>query len=88
MLVEIHRTLFKEKIQIEPVDVGKRLLRFYDFVNQSAKADEEFATEHSRILEYSKAAIQGTNSKSNRIKRGEIIQDVIIGDFVFDRTEE
>ncbi len=87
LLVEIHRTLFKEKTKIEAVDVGKRLLRFYDFVNQSAKADEELATENSRILEYYKAAIQGTNSRSNRIRRGEIIQAVINGDFEFDRKK-
>ena len=81
LIIEIHRALFKEKINLEPVEVGKRLLRFYDLVNKSAKADEEFAAEHHEVMEYYNAAIQGTNNRTNRIKRGKIIQDVINGDF-------
>ncbi len=80
LLVEIHRTLFKEKNNVKPIEVGKRLLRFYDLVNKSAKANEGVGTEHGRIQEYYKAALQGTQSRSNRIRRGEIIQDVINGD--------
>ncbi len=88
LIIEIHRASFKEKINIEPVEVGKRLLRFYDLVNKSAKADEEFATEHQKIMEYYNAAIQGTNSRTNRIKRGKIIQVVINGDFEFEKKEK
>ena len=85
LIIEIHRALFKEENNVKPIEVGKRLLRFYDLVNKSAKANEEFATQLSRIQEYYKAAIQGTQSRSNRIRRGEIIQDVINGDFEFDK---
>lgn len=87
LLVEIHRTLFKEDNNVKPIEVGKRLLRFYDLVNKSAKANEEVGTEHSRIQEYYKAAIQGTQSRSNRIRRGKIIKDVINGDFKFGKKE-
>lgn len=84
LIIEIHRTLFREKMNVEPVELGERLLRFYNLVNKSAKADEAFATEHQKIMEYYNAAIQGTNSRTNRIKRGKIIQDVINGDFEFE----
>lgn len=85
LLVEIHRTLFKEENNVKPVEVGKRLLRFYDLVNKSAKANEGVRTEHGRIQEYHKAALQGTQSRTNRINRGKIIQDVINGDFTFNQ---
>lgn len=49
LLVEIHRSLFKEENNVKPIEVGKRLLRFYDLVNESAKANEAVGTEHSRI---------------------------------------
>ena len=88
LLVEIHRALFKEKKNIKPVEVGKRLLLFYDLVNKLARTDEEIGTEHSRIQEYYKAAIQGTQSRSNRIKRGKVIQDVINGNFEFGKKEK
>lgn len=81
LIVEIHRALFREKINVKPAEVGKRLLHFYDLVNKSAKADEEFAKEHRKTMEYHNAAIQGTNSRTNRISRGKIIKDVINGDF-------
>ena len=78
LLVELYRALFRAEIDIKPVEVSKRLQRFYDLVDKSDQI------EHSRIQEYYKATIQGTNSRTNRIKRGEILQDVINGDFVFD----
>lgn len=84
LIVEIHRALFREEINVKPAEVGKRLLRFYDLVNKSAKADEEFEKKHRKIMEYHNAALQGTNNRSNRIRRGEIIQAVINGDFEFD----
>ena len=88
LLVETHRALFKVGNNFKPIEVGKRLLRFYDLVNKSDKADEEFATEHRKIMEYYNATIQGTNSRTNRIKRGKIIQDVINSDFEFEKKEK
>ncbi len=85
LLVEIHRALFKAKKNIKPIEVGKRLQRFYDLVNKLARTDEEIGTKHSRIQEYYQAAIQGIQSRSNRIRRGEIIQAVINGDFEYDK---
>ena len=84
LLVEIHRALFKEENNLKPIEVGKRLLQFYELVDKSAKADEDSGTENDRLQEYYKAALQGTQSRSNRIRRGKIIQDVINGNFQFD----
>lgn len=84
LLVEIHRALFKSDNNIKPINVGKRLLQFYDLVNMSAQTDEKIGTENSRIQEYYLATIQGTNSRTNRISRGKIIKDVINGNFEFD----
>ncbi len=84
LIVEIHRALFREEINAKPAEVGKGLLRFYDLVNKSGKADEDFAKKHRQIMEYHNSALQGTNSRTNRIRRGKIIQDVINGDFEFD----
>ncbi len=81
LLVEVYRALIIEELNIKPVEVSKRLLQFYDLVNQSNQTDVDFSKEHSRIQEYYKAAIQGTQSRSNRIRRGQIIQDVITGSF-------
>ncbi len=88
LLVEVYNALFETEKRIKAAEVGERLQRFYDLVDKSARTDEDFGTENGRLQEYYKAALQGTNSKTNRIRRGKIIQDVINGDFVFDRTEK
>ena len=81
LLVEIHRALFKTEKKFKSEEVGKRLQKFYDLVDRSAHTDEDLGTENDRLQEYYKAALQGTNSRTNRIRRGKIIQDVINGDF-------
>ena len=88
LIVEIHRAIFREEKDIKPADVGIRLIEFYELVDRVAKAEEGISVENGRLQEYYKAALQGTNSRTNRIRRGKIIQDVINGDFVFDRTEK
>jgi len=88
LLVEIHRVLFKTKKEFSSAEVGERLQTFYDLVDESARTNEDFGTENGKLQEYYKAALQGTQSRSNRIKRGEIIQDVINGDFEFEKKEK
>ena len=88
LLVEIHRALFKTEKKFKSAEVGERLQRFYDLVDTSARTDEIFGAENGILQEYYKAALQGTNSRTNRIRRGEIIQDVINGDFEFEKTEK
>ena len=81
LLVEIHRALFKTEKKFSSAEVGERLQRFYDLVDESARTNEDFGTENVRLQEYYRATLQGTQSRSNRIKRGKIIQDVISGEF-------
>ncbi len=90
LLVEIHRALFKteRKHKLVEIEVGERLQEFYDLVDIAARTDKDFGTENERLQEYYIAALQGTNSRTNRIKRGKIIQDVINGDFEFDKIEK
>ena len=85
LLVEIHRALFKTEKKFESAEVGERLQRFYDLVDKSARTDENFDAEDGKLQKYYKATLQGTNNRTNRIRRGEIIQEVINGDFEFDK---
>lgn len=87
LLVEIHRVLFKAEKKLKSTEVGERLQRFYDLVDESARTDEDFGAENGKLQEYYKAALQGTQSRTNRITRGEILQEVINGDFEFDKKE-
>lgn len=84
LLIEIHRVLFKTNKELKPVEVGKQLQEFYDFVDTAARTDENSVGTNVRLQEYYKAALQGTNSRTNRITRGQILRDVINGEFVFD----
>jgi hypothetical protein len=88
LLIEIHKALFKTEKEIKSAEVGKRLQRFYDLVDKSARPEENLEIENSGLQEYYKAALQGTNSRTNRIKRGEILRDVINGEFEFDKKEK
>ena len=84
LLVEIYRALIKENKPLEPVEVGGRLLQFYELVDKSVQTEEGIWTEHDRIAEYYNATRQGTNHRANRVNRGKILQNVINGEFVFD----
>ena len=88
LLVEVHRSLTREREQpLEPVEVGERLRQFYELVDKSGRTEEEIGAEHSRILTYYDATRQGTNQRVNRINRGNILEDVINGEFAFDNQE-
>ena len=79
LLVEIHRAIIKDKLKLNPSEVGARIKEFYDKVNNSIKGnlDGITASEINDISEYSKASSQATNDRGSRIKRGEIIRKVI-----------
>ena len=73
VLVETHRAIVREGRSLCPDKVGTELQTFFDRVEGSA-------TERDRaddVNDYYKAAIQATNDRSNRIKRGHIISHVI-----------
>lgn len=79
LLVEIHRAIIKDKLKLNPSDVGASIKDFYNKVNNYIKSniDEISQAELNDIMEYSKASSQATNDRGSRIKRGEIIRKVI-----------
>ena len=83
LIVEVYRALFKEEKNIKPLEVSIHLLKFYDLVDTSTKTNSDLEKEHTVIQEYHNAALQGTQNRTNRIKRGKIIKDVINGEFSF-----
>ena len=88
LLVEVYRALTKESEKgLEPGKVGQRLRRFYELVDNPSRTEEEIGVERSRILAYYDATRQGTNQRINRINRGRILQDVINGEFAFDKQQ-
>ena len=85
LLVEMHRVLIKENNSLASTEVGKRLKDFYTLVDSAGHSEDEIGKEDSRIVEYNAATLQGTNDRRNRIIRGEILRDVINGEFMLDR---
>jgi uncharacterized protein DUF262 len=73
LLVEVHRAIVKEKVNLSPGDVGSALSKFYERVDMYDPAGGP-----DKALErYSKAALQASNDRSNRIARGEIVRNLI-----------
>ncbi len=76
LIIEIHRALFKAKVDLNYQEVGQRLEKFYAFV------DDRDYLPNQKINDYRKATLSATNDRSSRISRGEIISEVI-----FDRIK-
>ena len=75
LLVETHRAVEKDGIQLNTKEVGQRLTDFYLRVNssdQNSQVDKEVAA-------YQKAALQATNDRSNRHERGKIVANLLRG---------
>ncbi len=81
LLVEIHRAIIKDGLELDPNEVGARIKNFYAMVNLYIKGntDEIPQVALNDVIEYSKATSQATNDRGSRIKRGEIIRQVIRG---------
>jgi hypothetical protein len=79
LLVEVHRALIKEKLELKPKHVGESLKEFYDRVDMYASSSRSEEA-NAEIREYHKATLQGTNDRGSRIKRGQIIRRVIVGE--------
>lgn len=73
ILVETHRALIKDHIDLSPEVVGRELSRFFERVDNVGAGQEDV----DQVSLYYKASIQATNDRSNRIKRGQIIADVM-----------
>ena len=76
LLVEIHRLLVKDGLELDPEEVSRRLNAFY----QRIESREELPPdgEDRRDLEaYFRAALQANQDKGNRVRRGEILRKVL-----------
>ena len=73
LMVETYWALKRDDLEIHRKDVGRKLRKFYALVDQldsSPAAPKDIAAYHT-------AALQGSNSRSNRITRGRIISKIL-----------
>jgi len=79
LLVEVHRALIRKRMELDPEEVRIRLIQFYDRIDSREEVDVQ--SDVKELLDaYYSAAVQATNDRANRIRRGEIIQTVISGE--------
>ena len=81
LLVEIHRALIKENKSLTPIEVGKRLKKFYMLVDSVRQNEEESRKENSKLVEYYTTTRRATSDRANRIIRGKILREVINDEF-------
>lgn len=72
LIVEMHRVLYKLKKNIDTIKTGQNLTIFYD------RVDDRNYLANEIVNAYRKATLSGTNDRSSRITRGEIISGVIL----------
>ena len=72
LMVEAHRVLAKEGLQLSHATAGEDLKAFYDSVESQPDSDAD-----DDVASYRRAALQATNDRFNRIKRGQIIEKVL-----------
>ena len=73
LIVELHRALVRDKIRLRQQHVKERLLPFYNSVDE---VDPTMLV-NTPVSTYSKAALQASNDRGNRIRRGEIIAGLL-----------
>ena len=73
LVVEVYRALCRENLTLLQRPTAKALKAFYDTVD--AVRDDEDTNRKASI--YYKAALQGTNDRLNRARRGEILSNVL-----------
>ncbi len=73
-LVETHRAIIVDKVQLEPGRVKSLLSDFYQLVEQAGK---DSRSEYPGAMQYYQAALQASNDRSSRITRGKIFSAVI-----------
>ena len=75
LLVEVHKALFINKLDLDPNEIGERLRAFYKRVDLvPAKKEKD-----KIVSSYHNATAQATNDRSSRIERGKIMQDLLQG---------
>jgi hypothetical protein len=80
LLVELHRAMFKLKLDLNSASLSQELQRFYNVVEHGTRLagteglDDRF---FEQVRKYYLAALQATNDRSSRAARGEALQFVI-----------
>ena len=74
LIVEIHASLVRDNRKVPVTRIARTLKKFYSTVD--AVRDEE-GLDDEKASTYYKAALQATNDRVNRIRRGTIIADII-----------
>jgi hypothetical protein len=85
LLVEIYRLLILRISKLNTHEIGERLKRFYTLVDSYNDFGEDAIPIESlkMIIDYQKTASQATNDRGSRIRRGDIINKIILGeDFI------
>ncbi len=75
LIVELHRLIYKKKLELNLSEVGQKLKDFYLAVEEEKVSSG--ASDH--VFDYYNNALQASNDRSNRIKRGEVIFQIITG---------
>ena len=75
LLVETHRLLVREGLQLDPSAVREQLEDFWRSVGRVRDLDQAETSNEAvaDVFRYYKAAIQATNDRNSRITRGEIV---------------
>jgi hypothetical protein len=72
LMVELHKLMFRDKFPLTPAHVGPALAGFYEQVDEAREMSMS-----SAVSEYYRAALQATNDRGSRMRRGEIIRSVL-----------
>lgn len=73
LFIELYKAIYRLRKKINIVDLRSKLDDFYDHVDQAAAG----TIDNPMAEKYYKAALQGSNDRSNRVIRGEIVQKLI-----------
>lgn len=81
LIIELHRSRFMNGIELEPIQTEAKLRQFYSTVESAKEVENVKENQDMReIYEYYLAALQATNDRRNRIKRGTILRKHLIGE--------
>jgi hypothetical protein len=72
-IVELHRIVYKDNLDIKPYDISGKLEEFYYLVDKSKDTwiDQD-------INDYYQATLQASNDRGNRIIRGEVLRALLL----------
>ncbi len=82
LLVEAHKAVNDDKLEIDPTTAGRRVQTFFDKVDDLYKGrklpdEEEVPEDAQNVFAYLKAATKATNDKYSRVERGRIIAEIL-----------